>query len=64
MPHPPAQDKPIIHTFEGTGFGLTTYGIAIAITDADRDEMLSGYFGPPNAPLPGGTSNVPVQGPT
>lgn len=63
MPNPPTEQKPIVHVFEGTGFGLTTYGITVALSDADRDEMLSGFFGPPGTAITG-TGSVPVQGPT
>jgi hypothetical protein len=62
MPRPATAQRPVVHVFEGTGFGLTTYGLTVAITDADRDEMLSGYFGPPDAPIEGGTPGVPQQG--
>jgi hypothetical protein len=53
MPQPPTEQRPVVHVFEGTGFGLTTYGITVALSDADRDEMLSGSSGHRGRLLPG-----------
>jgi hypothetical protein len=46
MPAPPSLQRPIVKEFEGTGFGMTNYGITVVISDADREEMLSNHFGP------------------
>jgi hypothetical protein len=46
MPAPPTTQRPVVHEFTNTGFGLTTYGITVVMTEADRDEMLSGFLGP------------------
>jgi hypothetical protein len=48
MPAPPTLQVPITKEFEGTGFGMTNYGIAVVITEADREEMFSNCFGPPD----------------
>ena len=46
MPKPPSAKRPVVHDLTG-GFGLTTFGISVNLSDADRDEILSGFYAPP-----------------
>jgi hypothetical protein len=47
MPAAPTTQRPVVFEFVGTGFGLTTGGLVVVISEADRDEMMSTHFGPP-----------------
>lgn len=55
MPKAPTAQRPIVHDLTG-GFGLTTFGLSINLSEADRDEILSGFYAPPgqNAVVPRG----------
>lgn len=46
MPKAPTAQRPVVHDLSG-GFGLTTFGITLNLSEADRDEILSGFYAPP-----------------
>lgn len=47
MPAPPTLQHPLVFEFENTGWGLTTGGISVVISQADREEIFATHLGPP-----------------
>lgn len=46
LPVAPSDDQPIVHVFEGTGFGFTTGGICMDVSPSDLEELSTPHWAP------------------
>lgn len=43
---PAAPKYPIVLDLDNSGFSMTTYGMVVNFNEAQKDDMLSGFFAP------------------
>lgn len=43
---PEPNNRPVVLDLDNSGFGMTTYGLVINFTSAQKEDILSGFFGP------------------